>query len=237
MAKGNTTWKVLPHSPIEKLSENLWRVEGDLPNMPLKRVMAIAKRADGDLVIHNGVALSPSAMAEIDAFGKVRYIIVPNGFHRMDARVYKDRYPEARVLCPRGCKKKVEEVVPVDGAYEDFPADAAVSLETLEGVGEQEGVMIVKSQDGASLVFNDALFNMPHVPGAHGFVLRYITASSGGLKVSRIARLFIVKDRAAYRTQLERLAETPSLRRILVAHHETVKEGAAEALRAVAASL
>jgi len=49
----NTTspWKVLPHKPIEKLAENLWRVEGDLEGMPLKRVMAIAKRADGSLEV------------------------------------------------------------------------------------------------------------------------------------------------------------------------------------------
>lgn len=31
MAKAHVSWKVLPHDPIEKLSDRLWRVEGELP--------------------------------------------------------------------------------------------------------------------------------------------------------------------------------------------------------------
>jgi len=231
------SWKVLPHRPIEKLTENLWRVEGDLEKLPLKRVMAVARRSDGDLVIHNAIALPEAEMAEIDAFGKVRYLVVPSGFHRMDARRFLDRYPEARVVCPSGSRKKVEEVVPVHLVYEEFPADEAVALTTLDGVSAREGFMTVRSSDGVSLVVNDALFNMPHVSGAHGFVFKHITKSSGGLLVSRLTRLVLIKDRAAFAAHLLRLADTPSLRRILVAHHQTVSEDAAAALRNAVAGL
>ena len=97
--------------------------------------------------------------------------------------------------------------------------------------------MTVRSSDGVSLVFNDALFNMPHLGGVQGFVLKYITQSSGDLHVSRIARLFIVKDRAAFRAHIERLAETPELRRVLVSHHLTRSENVASALRAAVSRL
>jgi hypothetical protein len=237
LSKDPPSWKVLPHRPLEKLAENLWRVEGDLEKLPLKRVMAVARREDGDLVIHNAIALSEPEMAELESLGKVSYLIVPSGFHRMDARRFLDRYPQARVVCPSGARKKVEEVVPVHLVYEEFPADAAVSLTTLDGVGAQEGVMTVQSSDGVSLVVNDALFNMPHVPGAHGFIFKHLTKSSGGLRVSRLTRLLLIKDRAAFAAHLLRLADTPSLRRILVAHHQTVSEDAAAALRAAVAGL
>ncbi|HEY0137672.1 MAG TPA: hypothetical protein VGB85_26485, partial [Nannocystis sp.] len=127
MAKAHDTWKVLPHRPIEVVAENLWRVEGKLEGMPLKRVMTIARRSDGDLVIHNAMALDDASMARIDEWGRVAWIIVPNGYHRLDARVFKDRYQAARVLCPRGGRAKVEEVVPVEGAYEDFTVDPDVA--------------------------------------------------------------------------------------------------------------
>lgn len=237
MAKANTTWNVLPHQPIEKLTENLWRVEGDVAGMPLKRVMTVAKRSDGDLVVHNAIALEPAAMAELDAWGKVRYLIVPNGWHRLDARIFQDRYPSAAVYCPSGSRKKVEEVVAVKGTYEELPADSAVSLTTLDGVGRTEGVMTVQSADGATLVFNDALFNMPHGSGLQGFIFKHITQSSGPLHVSRIGKLFLVKDRAAFRAHLERLAATPALRRIIVSHHQTVTVSPAETLRAAVAGL
>lgn len=238
MAKANRDWNVLPHRPIDKLTENLWRVEGDLAGMPLKRVMTIARRSDGSLLIHNAIALGEAEMQQIDAFGKVAYIVVPNGYHRLDAGVYKQRYPQAKVLCPSGARSKVAEVVAVDGTYEDLPPDDAMSLTTLEGMGGSEGVLLVFSPDGVTAVFNDVLFNMPHVSGLQGVILKHLTQSTGGLRVTRIARLFLIKDRAALRAHLERLAGTPQLRRIIVSHHEMYAgNDAAGALRRVAATL
>ncbi len=237
MAKAYTTWKVLPHRPIEKLSENLWRVEGDLAGMQLKRVMSVVKRSDGQLLIHNAIALDDGEMAELEAFGPIGYILVPNGFHRLDAGIYKARYPKARVLCPRGARAKVAQVVAVDGTYEDLQPDDAVTLTTLEGVGAQEGVLLVRSADGATVIFNDALFNMPHGKGLTGFIFKHLTQSSGGLRATRIAKLLLIKDKAAFREHLQRLADTPRLRRIIVAHHELYTGDAPAALRAVAATL
>lgn len=237
MAKANTVWKVLPHGPIEKLDASLWRVEAKLPNMDMQRVMTIAKRADGTLVIHNGIALDDAAMAAIDAWGKVGVIVVPNGYHRLDAKVFADRYPSARVLCPAGARAKVEEVVPVGGSYEDLPRDGVVDLETLDGTKGREGVMIVRAGGEASLVFNDAVFNMPHVAGVMGFVLRHVTGSTGGPRVSRIAKLFVVADKAAFRAHLERLADLPGLVRVVVSHHVTITDDPAGTLRRVAATL
>lgn len=233
----DAAWKVLPHRPIEKLEENLWRVEGDLPGMPIKRVMTVAKRGDGRLVVHNAMALDEPSMKELEAFGEPAFLVVPNGWHRMDAPAFKERYPKIAVHCPRGSQKKVEQVVTVDGDYDAYPQDADVRLEPLAGVGDAEGIMTVKSSSGATLVLNDAIFNMPHAPGFQGFVFKHLTASSGGPKVSRLARFFMVKDKAAFRSELERLAATPGLVRAIVSHHETIAGDVGATLRAVAASL
>ena len=234
MAKAHETWKVLPHRPIEHLADNLWRVEGGLENMPLKRVMTVARRQDGGLVVHNAIALDDAAMATLDAWGPVTALIVPNRYHRLDAKIFKQRYPGARVYCPRGATRKVEEV---DGSYSDFPGDDTTSLDTLAGVKEQEGVMIVHSPDGVTLVFNDAIFNMPHGRGFTGWVFRTITQSTGGPRVSRLFRLGILKNKQALRADLERLADTPELRRMIVSHHRMVEGDAASAIRQAAATI
>jgi hypothetical protein len=237
MAKAHSTWKVLPHGAIEKLSDRLWRVEGSLEAFALKRVMAIARRADDSLVIHNGIALGDAEMAAIDAWGKVSVIAVPNGYHRLDARVFHDRYPDARVVCPAGAKAKVAQVVPDVATYSDLAKDSAVELVALDGTRQREGAMIVRGSDGTSLVLNDAVFNMPHLPGFNGFVFRRITGSTGGPRVSRLMRWFVVDDRAAFRAHLEQLANLPALRRIIVAHHITITDDPAGVLRGVAATL
>ncbi len=230
-------WKVLPHGPLEKLAENVWRVEAGLPGMPLKRVMTVARRADGRLVIHNGIALEDAAMKELERLGEPAFLVVPNGYHRMDAPGYKARYPEIVVLCPKGARAKVEQVVRVDGDYGSYPADDDVRLEHVAGVGEAEGAMTVRSEDGVTLVLNDLVFNMPHAPGFTGFVFKHLTASSGGPKLSRVVRWFLIKDGAAVRGELERLAATPDLCRVIVSHHETITEDPARVLREVAATL
>src|SRR5690606_38404698 len=80
------------HGPLERLEDNLWRVEGALPNMALRRVMTVVRMADGRLVIHSAIALPDELMAQIEAWGRPSYLLVPNAYHRLDAPAYKARY-------------------------------------------------------------------------------------------------------------------------------------------------
>lgn len=97
--------------------------------------------------------------------------------------------------------------------------------------------MIVRSGDGVTVVFNDAMFNMPHASGFAGFIFKYVTQSTGGPRVSRLARMFIVKDRLAFRGHMLKLAELPELRRVIVSHHRMITEDAAGAIRTAVATL
>src|SRR3954468_2138577 len=110
-------WKVLPHGAIESLGERLRVVEGGLPDLPLKRVMSVVRLDDGGLVIHGGVALNPAVMAELEAWGTPRILLVPNPWHRLDAPAFKRRYPALKIYCPAGARSRVERAVAVDGTY------------------------------------------------------------------------------------------------------------------------
>ncbi|MFO0552977.1 MAG: hypothetical protein U0271_31610 [Polyangiaceae bacterium] len=237
MAKAHEKWTVLPHKSIEEISPHVRRVEGNVPGMPLKRVMTLIKRQSGGLVVHNAMALDDTSMKALDRWGPVELLVVPNGYHRLDAKIFKDRYPNAKVVCPAGARKKVEEVVPVDLTYDEFPSDDVVRVETLDGTNRAEGVLVVTEPEGTTLVFNDALFNMPHVSGMQGFVLKHLTSSTGGPKLSRIIRLFIIKDKAAFRGHFERLATLPNLARAIVSHHETITGDVGGVLRQVASTV
>ena len=235
----DTDWRVLPHDPPTQLGEDLWRVEGDLEGMALRRCMVVARLASGDLVLHNGVALDEPGMAWLEGLGRPRWLIVPNGWHRLDAARYRARYPDLTVICPRGARKKVAQRVAVGATYDALPrpGDGVVSLEHLDGLKGVEGVMRVDSADGATLVFNDALFNLPHGKGLFWWLYGRVLGNTGGPKVTLITRLLMVKDQAALRAHLERLAATPDLRRVIVAHGAVIEADAAEVLRSVAATL
>jgi hypothetical protein len=237
-SKISDAWQVLPHGPLEQLSENLWRVEGSLKGMSLKRVMTVARRSDGSLVIHSAIALAEEEQRKLEALGTPSVMIVPNRGHRLDAPAYKKRYPALRVYAPRGGRKGVEEVVPVDGTYEDFPGDDTVRLEMLKGVDEEEGAMLVRSSDGMTVVLNDVVFNMDQKKDLLGWLFTNVLGSAPGPRVSRLVKLMFIKDRKALRADLERLAATPGLVRLIVSH-EKVASGAeaASALRQAATYL
>ena len=224
MPKAYETWTVLPHRPIEKLEPNLWRVEGDLPGGNGTRVMTLVKLASGGLMIHNAVALEEDQMKEIEAFGTPEILVVPNGFHRLDAKVFKQRYPSVRVLAPARGRKKVAQVVAVDGTYDDGPKDDSVRMFHLDGANQHEGVVQVKSPSGTTLVFNDVVNNVPKLGGVMGFML----APTGQVAVPRIFRWFFVKDRKKFTSGIETLAALPDLKRVIVSHGKMLVDPAAD---------
>jgi hypothetical protein len=232
-------WKVQPHGPLERIADNLWRVQGKVPFFPLQRVMMIARMRDGRLVVHGAIALDDAGMKAVEALGEPAVLLVPSGFHRIDAPRWAARYPAMRVYCPAGARGRVEDVVRVDGTYEDFAGDDTVRADHVDGIADREGVVRVASSDGATLVFNDILFNMPHPPGLGGLFTRAI-GSSGGPRVSRTARVGLLHDARMLAMRFVALAATPELVRVVPGHHETIagRHGEpGEALRAVAMTL
>src|SRR4051812_34100581 len=143
-------WVVLPHDPIQKLSENLWRVEGALPHFSMRRVMTVVRLQDGRLLIHSAIALDEASMKELEAWGEPAILLIPHVRHRMDAARYKRRYPALRVYAPPAVMAKAREVVPVDGTVAEAPLDASASLPLLDGTGDAEVALTVHSSDGTS---------------------------------------------------------------------------------------
>lgn len=230
-------WRVLPHALIEKRSDNLWRVEGSMPNGPLKRVMTMVRRPNGNVFIHNAIAMDDSSMQALEAWGPVREIMIPNGFHRLDAPMFHERYPEAQFFAPKGSLARAKQAIPACIGLSQLVGDTSLQALEFEGTKSAEGALVISSSNGKTLVLNDILFNMPHVAGFPGFVLKHITKSSGGPTLSRLARLFLVKNKAILKQELLGLAKTPDLRAIIVSHHETITEGCDEVLRRLADSL
>lgn len=232
-----SNWRVRGHGPIAKLEANLWEVESEVPSLPLKRRMTVVRLGDGSLVVHSAICLDEAAQRELDAWGSVRYVIVPNGWHRMDAPAYAERYPDARILCPDPVRKRVSKKVRVDGNLSLLPADPALSCEAMAGTNTAEHVLTVRSGERTSLVFCDTVFNLPELPGFKGWLYGAI-GSTGAPKVTPVFRLAAVGDRRALGQHLATLASSPGLYRVVPGHGAVIEgaDKAPELMRAVAAT-
>jgi hypothetical protein len=193
--------------------------------------MTVARMRDGSLVIHSAVALDDASMATLEAAGTPAFLLVPNAFHRFDAPRYKSRYPRLRVFCPPAGRSRIASVVPVDGTYDEFPGDDTVRLVALRGTGGHEGAMVVRSSDGVTVVLNDIVFNMDTKTDFFGWLFTTVMASAPGPRISRLARLTLVRDRAMLARELSSLA-TDDLERLVVSHEKVARgPDAAAAIR------
>lgn len=230
-----STWNVPPHGPLTRLAPRLWQVVGEMKNPPLPRAMTLWQMEDGGLLVHSAVNLDLGAMRALEHLGNPKVLVVPNGFHRMDAAAWKARYPELKVVAPAAVKAKVEEVVKMD---EDDAHLPGVTTHELPGCKPDEHAYEVDTGEGKALIFTDALFNLGHRPGFGGFVLRLV-GSTGFFGMSRIGRFALLKDKKAWKAWLEAQAARDDIAVVTVAHGEPIVGVAAvkEKLAAAAARL
>lgn len=233
----SAAWNVPKHGPLEELAPGLFSVEAELKGPPIGRRMTLMQLSDGSLIAHSVVSCDEPTMKKIEALGPLRFIVVPSSSHRLDAPAWKARYPSAKVVAPGRAAARVAAAVPVDGDYSLLPADAALASEIVDGA-EGEGVFVHRDTAGrVSLVFNDVFMNLPDkLPGFQGFLVGLL-GSTGGPKVTGIAKTFVVRDKARCAAHLRRLSELEGLTRIVPGHGAVVAQDASRTLRAVADEL
>ena len=224
---------VIPHDPIAQLEENLWIVQGRLRRGPLDRKMTIVRLPNGDLFIHNAILLDDAATKVLDALGPVRTIFTPNRFHDLDGAKMKERYPQAKLCALPATQATVRKKWPTLETLDPTTLDKSLKLYAIPGMKTDECVLEVKSNRGVTLVYADAIFNMPHLSGMTGFVLRLV-GSGGEFGITRIARMFLLANRAAFVAYLKEQAARTDIVRVLLAHGTTVESGVKEAFEGAA---
>jgi hypothetical protein len=232
MAKLHDEWTILPHGPLRELEPGLLTVVGQIP-MPLgnfPRRMTVVGLGDGRTAIWSPIALAEVEMRRIEALGEPAFLIIPNPAHRLDARPYRARYPQAKVLTAPNAVKRVAEAVPVDDSNADLGPSA--ELVTLAGVDQLELAMTVRHPGGISLVTNDIIGNVSNPKGPGAWIMSRLMGFGPTPRIPRVARRMFIKDPEALAKQLCEWAELEGLRRIIPSHGEIIdRHPAAELLR------
>ncbi len=238
MSKAHEQWKVLPHGKLVEVDPNILTVTGTIrmPLMKLPRRMTVARLTGKRLVIFSAIALDESGMTALEAYGQPAFLVVPNDKHRLDARIWKDRFPALQVVAPAGARRKVADVVPVDTSEPEF-GDPTVKFITVPGTGRREGALLIDTLVGTTLVLNDLVGNIRNASGVGGWLLRKMNFAGDDAQVPKPVRWILVEDKDALRAQFLQWAALPGLKRILVSHGDLIDYKPAEVLRDLAHSL
>jgi hypothetical protein len=239
MAKPFSEWTVLPHGKLTHLDDNLLSVTGVLRMPPMgdvERRMTVVRLLDGRLVVYSAIALGDAEMSVLESFGTPAYLIVPSDLHRMDVRIWKDRYPAMTVVAPAGARAKVEKIVHVDATSVTF-GDPAVQFMTVPGTAEREAALVLETGGETTLVLNDLIFNLANRAGVSGWLFKTIGLTGNEPHIAPPVRMRQVKDKDALRAQLEQWSRLPSLKRVIIAHGDIIVNDAAHILGRIANDL
>ncbi len=234
MAKAPRPWIVTRHGPLEKLDDNLWVVEGDVPGVPFRRRMSIVRRTDGTLLFFNAVPLEDAVLREVTSWGKPGALVVPHDQHMIDAHPFAEKL-DVPLYGPKECAEKIRTRAPMAGTLEELPRDPVVRLEPVAGVKNGEPAVIVTSGSGrVSLLVSDVFMN--NSKDAVGFLPRMM-GFTGSVKVVPVFRMLFLKDKPALRVQIEGWSKLPGLARLVPCHGNVASSGVADALAAAATTL
>jgi hypothetical protein len=181
-----------PKCTFTKLNERTWVVSALGDRLP--KNMTIYKFNDTDLWLHSVIAMNPDDMSKLESLGTPKVLVVPNSQHRLDAALYKERYPGILVTTPSFCQKSTEAVVKMDMTVEDWTKEQKdIIAHHANGTGQFELVYELRYDSGtkAVLVFCDQLFNITtHMDGFKGTILKYM-GSTGFFGVTGIGNLML----------------------------------------------
>jgi len=238
MTKPYEDWHVLPHGELTEVDDGILTVVGHIhmPLIDLQRRMTVVRLRDSRLVIWSAIALDDTQMHRLETFGRPAFMIVPNDHHRLDAKAWKKRYPQLKVVAPEGAREKVGEMVPVDTTAPDF-GDPDVQFITIPGTREREAALIVRRPSGTTLVLNDLVGNIRGKSGIDGWLLKLAGFAGDQAQITKPVKLAMVKDSNAVRGQLLQWTQVESLKRIIVSHGEPIEANPRRTLSELASSL
>jgi len=232
------TWQVLPHGKLTMIGGSMLTVTGDIhmPLMDLPRRMTVVRLHDARLVVYSAIALDEDEMIALEVWGSPAFLVVPSDKHRLDAKIWKDRYPTMQVVTPQGARAKVEELLKVDTVAPDFK-DLDVEFIAVPGTRMHEAALMVNSASGCTLILNDLVGNIHGAKGFGGWLLRLAGFAGDEPHIPSVVRMMVVDDTAALRLQLMEWAAMPTLKRIVVSHGDVIEDNPRQVLRELAASL
>src|SRR3954462_7969909 len=112
-------------APLRALAPHLW--VADRPQkfygLPVGTRMTVMRLADGSLLLHSPVELDPALRRELDAVGRVRYVVAPNRVHHLHAGRVTESYPDARLWVGPGVERKRPDLAYVAVLGDEAPVE------------------------------------------------------------------------------------------------------------------
>jgi hypothetical protein len=218
---------------LTPFAEGVWLATEPVSFLGLRltATMTVLRLADGTLLLHSPVAMTPERRAAVEALGRVAHLYAPNTFHHLAIGEWAAAFPSARLHAPAGLAKKRRDlrIDRVHGGAPEPAFEGAIDELRIGGFHLQECVLVYRPS--RTLVVADLVHNIGR-PG-HGWTKLYTRAMGfyDRIALSRLIRIAAFSHRAAARRSLDDVLAR-GFDRLVVGHGAPIAAGGREALAA-----
>lgn len=219
MAANDQPWKQLGTDPL--IATCAYSFGAGIAN-------ALAVGIPGGLaVVSPPCKVADAAFDAISAIGRVRALVASNAFHHLGLPEWKSRFPDAALFAPAQAIKRVAAKTGLAGIQPLSESRALIGdrVEFIDMPHYKTGEVLVKIRTSGGLAWyvTDAILNLPSLPAHPVFRLLFrLSGSAPGLRLNRVAPVFMVKDRTALWDWLRAEAQRDPPRWFIPAHGETL---------------
>ena len=220
-------------SLLISFAEGVWlrTAPARILGMRLTSTMTVLRLANGRLLLHSPVALTPGLRTAVEELGTVSHLYSPNLFHHLHIGDWAAAFPAAVLHAPPGLAKKRPDLR-IDRVHgKALPAELeSVVLELpIEGFRLEESALFYRP--ASTMVVADLVHNVGRPQHAWTGLYTRLMGFHDRVAMSRMIRWTAFNDRAAARRSID-LALAEPFDRLVVGHGESLQAGAREALTA-----
>jgi len=197
--------------------------------MRLTATMTILRLADGGLLLHSPVAMTPERRDEVEKLGSVTHLYSPNSFHHLRIGDWAAAFPAARLHAPAGLAKKRPDlrIDRVHGSGSEPAFAGIVDEKRIEGCRLEESALVHRPT--RTLIVADLVHNVGKPSDAWSAIYTRAMGFYDRVALSRMLRWTAFSDRTAARRSLDELLELP-FERLVVGHGAPLPERAKDAV-------
>jgi len=114
--------------------DSIWVTERPVwfSGVRLRSRTTVVRLADDALWVHSPCAPTDDVCAALDALGDVRWIVVPNRFHHLEAPATAARYPDALVVGPKSAQSRNPQLRLAAGTDDDAYVSSTPELTSIQ---------------------------------------------------------------------------------------------------------
>jgi hypothetical protein len=214
------------HAALAALAPDVWVATRALPLAvgDVGTRMTVIRLTDGGLFLHSPVRLDGATRAALDALGPVRAVVAPSKVHHFFVGDYLSAYPEAQAWAAPGLPAKRTDLA-FQGALSDEAPPlwrGQIEQHLFRGASAINEVVFFHPPT-RTLLLTDLAFNVVEPAAGKLRFFYWLIGAAGRFGPHRFVR-FIIRDRRAARTSVERILQW-DFDRVVVTHGAVLERG------------